>query len=265
MKRFFISLFLVFLLFPASASDDERQLEEAERYYREGLDLLSSDSEGAVRLLEKSGALYRSLAERYPNSSIYLCLGNIAFFEKEYPLAVYYYREALSFRDTAGIRSALNAARLRLNEQIEIPLPVRIFESVFFFHYRISPEIRLISLYLVFAAGSLLAARYVFKRGAMRYGRTLLTICAVLFICNFASVAVTVVQKSLYKEGVLLQDTEGRSGDHPVYESAYARPVPAGSEIIVLETRPGWYRVRLRDRSTCWLPRESVSLIGETP
>lgn len=265
MKRFLMTFLLLFLFFPLSASDDERRLEEAQRYYREALDLLSSDAAEAAGLLGKSESLYRSLAEKYPNSSIYLCLGNTAFLRKDFPLAVFYYREALSFRNTAEARSALNAARLRLNEQIEVPFPVRIFEGVFFFHYRIPLEIRLVLLYLFFAAGSLFGAYCLFKHGTVRSGRVLLTVCAVFFICNLVSVGITVLQKSRYREGVLLQETEGRAGDHPIYESAYARSVPAGSEIIVLETRPGWYRVRLRDRSVCWLPRESVSLIGETP
>lgn len=265
MKRFLLSVILLGVLLPGFASDDEVRLAEAERLYREGMDLLATDFSQAASLLEQSEGLYRTLAEKYPNASVYVCLGNSAFFRKKFPLAVYYYREAQSFRNSAEIRSGLNAARLRLNEQIEIPLRVRIFEGVFFGHFWIPFSVRLLTLYLFFAGLSFFGAFFVYRKGAVRGGKTILTVCGILFVCNFVSVGITAVEKIKWQEGVLLQETEGRSGDHPAYEEAYRRMIPAGSEITVLKRRPGWLYVRLRDRSKCWIPEGAVSVIGETP
>lgn len=265
MKRQIICGLILLIALPVFASDIEERLAEAERCYREGMDLLASDSDEADRLLEKSEGLYRRIAEIYPNASVYLCMGNAAFLRKDFPRAVYYYREAQSFRDSAEIREALNAARGHLNERIEIPLQVRIFENVFFFHFRIPAGIRLVTLYLFFAVAALTGAGAVYKGGAGRRTLTVLTAAVILFTCNLISVGITVAESVKYRDGVLLSETEGRSGDHPVYETVYLRPIPAGSEVTVLESRPGWYRVRLRDRSKCWVLRESLSVIGETP
>lgn len=262
MKRIVLSFLLLILLLPAFASDAEARLQEAERLYREGLDFSATDSQEAARRFEKSEALYRSLARSYPNAEIFICLGNAAFFQQKFPQALYYYREAQSFQNSTKVRRALNATRLRLNEEIEIPLRIRIFESVFFFHYRIPLEVRLATLFLFFAALTFSAAFFLFKHTALP--KAFLSVCAVLLLFNFVSVTVSVSQKVRFKEGVLLQESSGRSGDHPVYDEAYLRPIPAGSEVIILEERPGWCRVRLRDRSQCWVSTEAVSVIGES-
>lgn len=265
MKKLMILGYFLLSVFSVFASDAEVRLAEAERCYREGMDLLATDADEAVRLLEKSEGLYRRIAETYPNASVYLCMGNAAFLRKDFPRAVYYYREALSFRDSAEIRGALNAARSHLNERIEIPLQVRIFENVFFFHFRIPAGGRLITLYLFFAVTVLSGSVMIYKGYAGRGIRTVLTVALICFMCNLISVGITTAETVKYRDAVLLSETEGRSGDHPVYETVYLRPIPAGSEATVLESRPGWYRVRLRDRSKCWVPRESLSVIGETP
>lgn len=265
MKRRIIFGLILLTVLPVFGSDAEARLAEAERCYREGMDLLASDSAEAVRLLEKSEGLYRRIAETYPNASVYLCMGNAAFLRKDFPKAVYYYREALSFRDSAEIRGALNAARLHLNERVEIPLRVRIFEGVFFFHFRIPAAIRLVTLYFFFAVAVSAASLIVYRGQASRRLRTVLTAAVILFTGNLISVGITVSETVKYRDAVLLSETEGRSGDHPVYDTVYLRPIPAGSEVTVLENRPGWCRIRLRDRSKCWVPRESLSVIGETP
>lgn len=261
MKRIFIFLMMMTAV-SGFASDAEGRLGEAEKFFREGLDLIKTDASASAAAFEKSEALYRASAAEFPNAAVYLCLGNAAFLRRDFPKAVYYYRQAQSFSDNASVRAALNAARLRLNEEIEIPVQVKIFETVFFPHYRIPFSVRAAAFPVLLFALSLLASSALL-RGGWKRKKAAAAVLAFLLAADFLSVTVTVAEKTFRREGVILSETEGRSGNHLAYDPAYLRPVPAGSEVTVTDERFGWMRIVLRDRSRCWIPKEAVSLIGE--
>lgn len=261
MKRVLI-LLMAALAVSGFASNAEKRIAEAEKFFREGLDLMKTDASASAAAFEKSEALYRASAAEFPNAAVYLCLGNTAFLRHDFPKAVYYYRQSQSFRDNASVRTALNAARLRLNEEIEVPIQVKIFETVFFPHYRIPFSVRAAVLPLLLFGLSLIAASALIHG---RWGRkkAAAVVVAFLLAADFLSVTVTAAEKTFRREGVILTEIEGRSGNHLAYDAAYLRPIPAGSEVTVTDERFGWMRIVLRDRSRCWVPKEAVSLIGD--
>ncbi len=61
--------------------------------------------------------------------------------------------------------------------------------------------------------------------------------------------------------GVVRVAVEGRSGDGTSYSRSHSAPLPAGSEVRILEQRDAWIHVALLDGSAAWIPGESVSLV----
>jgi hypothetical protein len=57
--------------------------------------------------------------------------------------------------------------------------------------------------------------------------------------------------------GVVLEDSVARLGPGYAYDPAFERPLHQATEFAWLETRPGWVRARLPDKSEGWL-RESA-------
>ena len=60
---------------------------------------------------------------------------------------------------------------------------------------------------------------------------------------------------------VIVAETTPRMGDSESYAPSFDGPVYSGEEVTLIETRPGWYHVRLSDGSTCWLRSDTVELL----
>ena len=64
-------------------------------------------------------------------------------------------------------------------------------------------------------------------------------------------------------EGVIVAaQVVGRKGPDPVgYAPSFRAPLHAGVEFAIVEERPGWYLVRLRDDRETWLPAAAVERV----
>ena len=87
MKRVLI-LLMAALAVSGFASNAEERIAEAEKFFREGLDLMKTDASASAAAFEKSEALYRASAAEFPNAAVYLCLGNTAFLRHDFPKAL---------------------------------------------------------------------------------------------------------------------------------------------------------------------------------
>lgn len=266
MKRIILILLSLFVFSCEPSVEESQSLKlatSALESYRKGLDSLSS---GKIdeRSFVKSEELLRLLGRDYPNQELFLALGHSAFWRKEFPLAIYYYREADSFGYDKEVRASLNAARKQLGERIEVPIQEKIFQGVFFFHFWIPFAFRLAILLIVLWCLGILAALWIFKGRIPRWGVFFLIVGVTIFIAEGSSLSISLYQLNYRQEGVLLQETEGRSGDHLSYDESYLHKIPAGSEVKILERRNEWSYVQLSNRSRCWIPNESVAFIGDS-
>jgi tetratricopeptide (TPR) repeat protein len=55
-----------------------------------------------------------------------------------------------------------------------------------------------------------------------------------------------------------------RKGDGTAYQSSFVDPLHAGTEFRLLEVRAGWYRIRLSDGRTAWIPASAAELVRPT-
>lgn len=106
--------------------------------------------------------------------------------------------------------------------------------------------------------GSLVIAARVWT-GAGRF-----TVGAVmLVILGGLGVGMTVFEHHLEPQGaaVVIRESEGRTGPHAeVYPAALDAPVPAGTELRVLESRDGWVRCAVGGLEA-WLPGSAVERV----
>lgn len=66
--------------------------------------------------------------------------------------------------------------------------------------------------------------------------------------------AVSLVQSSLRPaEGVVIEDSVARLGPGYAYDPAFEQPLHQATEFVWLETRDGWVRARLPDKTETWL------------
>jgi SH3-like domain-containing protein len=64
------------------------------------------------------------------------------------------------------------------------------------------------------------------------------------------------------RDGVVLAgEVVARKGDGTAYQSSFVDPLHAGTEFRLLEVRAGWYRIRLSDGRTAWIPSEAAELV----
>ena len=67
------------------------------------------------------------------------------------------------------------------------------------------------------------------------------------------------------RDGVILaEEVVARKGDGTAYQSSFVDPLHAGTEFRLLEARAGWYRIRLSDGRTAWIPAGSAELVRPT-
>ncbi len=60
----------------------------------------------------------------------------------------------------------------------------------------------------------------------------------------------------------MAEQVVGRKGPDPVgYEPSFRAPLHAGVELSIVEERPGWYLVRLRDDRETWLPASAIERV----
>jgi hypothetical protein len=71
-----------------------------------------------------------------------------------------------------------------------------------------------------------------------------------------------VLQADDSADAVVTQAAVLRTADGGAAPAALASPVPAGAEVVVVEWRGDWSRVRLASGTAGWLPREAVSSVA---
>ena len=149
-----------------------------------------------------------------------------------------------------------------VRDSIPVPPERRVLDTVLAWHNGLPVLPRLAALVLAFDLIWLLAALKLFKlvRSSLRLPVAMLAVVAAL--C-FGSVIVDEVGSRRANEGVIVaEQVVGRKGPDPVgYAPSFRAPLHAGVEFAIVEERPGWYLVRLRDDRETWLPVSAVERV----
>lgn len=253
----FVAIGLVVSAQIANAAPDE--LTAAISAYQEGQQ--SADRGARLAAFKRSAILFSQAASSTPSSaSLHANAGTAALQAAQPGNAALSLRRALLI-DPEHARALRNLTLLR--EQLPDWVPTRTQTSAtktfFAWHEQVKVEQKhfiasLIALAFGVAGGLMLAVGTAYLRW----------ISAILLVCWTTVVASAILGGSSGAQGaVVMTETMARASDSINAPTRFTQPLPAGTEVDILEQRQGWLRVALADRRTVWVRNSAVQRIAQ--
>jgi len=263
-------ILLAGLLLSTTASADTRLSREqtyslfnqANQYFRQANS--TSDRDRAKRLYEKAILAFEKIIDeaRVKNAKLYYNLGNAYFLKGDIGKAILNYRRAekLDNSDT-NIHKNLIFARSKRIDKVGTKTEKRVLQTLFFWHYDFSIKTKFLFTCIFFGVVCICTAGIIgFGRGAP--WMTAAIICAVLAICFFVSLVVECRTQAGRICGVItVKEVVARQGDGQNYSPSFKEPLHEGTEFVLVESRPGWFHIKLFDDSNGWIPDSAAELI----
>lgn len=261
--------FLPFLLFflplsPAGAQTPAELFDEANTAFAQAASQLKSDRPAADRLLDQSIDLYRRIIDAgLVNGRLDYNIGNAYMLKGDVGRAILHYRRAERLiGGRADLASNLAYARQRVATRVESSPVGALRRTLLFWHDDLSPRARWTAFIAAF--GGFWAVALARLLALVRF-RTRWLLASLAFVAGAlaASLAATHAERGARSEAVVVADrVTGRKGpDENGYEPSFKEPLSAGVEVRIVEERPGWLLVRLRDGRETWLPAASVDRV----
>lgn len=255
----------------AGVAPDQAQLHtllmEVNVFFSDANKRAGTDPEGAKDLYQKAILRFERIIHDggVRNGKLYYNLGNAYFLTEDIGRAILNYRRAERYiPNDPNLHQNLDYVRNQRLDRIEEPQKTRVLKTLFFWHYDLAMRTRGI-LFVLFSLGLWVCASVrLFKRHALlTWG---IAGCVALSALLFGSVAVEAVGHARDRSGVLLAgEVIARKGDGDTYQPSFKEPLHAGAEFALVEDRPAWRHIQLRDGRRCWIPREASRLVRETP
>ena len=242
--------------------DDASIFAEANRIFDEANKMALKNPAQAKSLYQDAILKYQFLVDRGRGISpdLYANLANAYFFAGDHGRAVLYYHRALDLDPLRSeIRHNLRYVRSLTVDELPETNTEKVLHALTFWH-RWPFEVRL----TLFALGNVLAwagiaSLFYRRRRWVMWG---VGGAAVLALVFGGSLCASYFGWGSRVDGVVIErEVVGRQGNGYIYDNAYTSSLHAGTEFDLIETRGGWYHVRLLDGSTCWLPKKSSALI----
>ncbi len=232
-------------LFGQAANSE--QPEEAQALYERALDrFLSVLQEGGVR-----------------NARLLYNIGNTYFLLGDLGRAVLYLRRAeLLDPVDRNLRHNLSFVRSQRADRLATDQVSAAARAVLFWHYQLPGPLKLYLFAAFFAASCLLGAGVLLGAKGRRWSRWLTAAAAGAALLLLGSLLAGEARGRSLRDGVILaQEVVARKGDGTAYQSSFVDPLHAGTEFRLLEARAGWYRIRLSDGRTAWIPAGAAEMI----
>ncbi len=196
------------------------------------------------------------------NAKLFYNLGNAYLLKEDLGHAILNYRRAERLdRTDPDIQKNLAFARSRRMDRVGVKTEQRVRQTLFFWHYDLSPGTRL-WLTCLGLGGFFTALTLMLWRGRGGQYMLLGTISGILLLANLGSLLVENAMQSNVAYGVITApETPARQGDGPNYPLSFKDPLHAGTEFEQVEHRSGWFHIRLADDSEGWIPDEAAEII----
>ena len=261
MNKIIFSTFIILLCSCSHSSippvNDYPLLKESEQYFRKAI---SSKEPDKSEFFIRSALSLEQAAKDYnlDNGYLYYNAGNGWFKSGNIGRAILNYRKALNrLPSNNNIKNNLELARSEVENHIERIEANPIVKTLFFIHYDLSFQMRVISmivlLFLTIACASILLFK---KHKIIRNVQYILSIILLIFCI---SILIDIGSK---EQGVIISpEVIARKGDSEGYDSSFTRPLTEGVEFSLLNERNGWFFIELSDGRTCWIPSDTASLI----
>ena len=250
---------LALLATPTALAADatEAVLEEARTTYAQAL--AETDRLRRVRLFAAAERALRGLAAARPEAAaLQVDWGNAALGAQDVGGAVLAYRRALA-QAPGHAQAAANLAWLRDRQPRWLPRPASAgaLDSLLFWRHRFTAAQLHLAAAGAFAAGVLLLTPW-----SPRRPRWLRAVALTLLGLWTIAAGTALLAKDDAAAAVVLKDgTALRAADSAGAALAFARPLPAGTELTVQEARGGWRRTTLADGTRGWLAASAVAMV----
>ena len=235
-------------MFGRAANSGEAQ--EARALYERALDrFLTVLQEGGVR-----------------NARLLYNIGNTYFLLGDLGRAVLYLRRAELLEPTdRNLRHNLRFVRSQRADRLAPDQVSAAVRTVLFWHYLLPRSLKLYLFAGIFALACLLGSLALLGGAGRGWSRWLPAAAGGVALLLLGSLLAGEASARALRDGVILaKEVVARKGDGTAYQSSFVDPLHAGTEFRLLEERAGWYRIRLSDGRTAWIPAGSAELVRLT-
>jgi tetratricopeptide (TPR) repeat protein len=260
-----IGLFVVLLAFAAApracASESAAELFiRANDFFQKAV---NSPEPGRSEKIREAASLYeRIIAEKkIRNGHLYYNLGNCHFHLGELGRAILNYRRAENLIPNNGdLKQNLRSARSRRTDAIQKSQVRSIYQTIFFWHYRLGLGARL----LLFSVGFsiiwiVLLLKLLFRRVPLRWVLILSIFPTAAF--GLSSAVECYMRKSVQSGVILAETTVPRKGPAESYAQSFKEPLHDGTEFRLVDRQGDWVRVKLDNGAVCWLRARDIGLV----
>jgi len=241
----------------ATGEDDLERVRSARAVYQAALE--EPDRVLRTRKFGEAERLFTELLPRHENSPDLLTdWGNAALGSQEIGRAALAYRRALRL-DPNHDRARKNLVWLRTRAPEWVPRPQEqgVLDSLFFWHHRLAVSLRLLLGALAFAAAVLLLAPWPVRRP-----RLLRRLAIPFLLIWIAMAGSTMLEPDPSRDAVVVADgTFLRSADSLGAPPSLSNPLPAGTEVRIIENRAAWTRITLADGTRGWVGSSAVESV----
>lgn len=265
-KAIAISLATLLIALIAGASDRDRAqslLESADARFKTALEERENASAMAPESFLDAARTYESIANiGFNNPDLWLSAGNAYLLGGDVGRAVLSFRRADLLRPSdRGVKAGLADARERVQISIGQTTSSRAAQAATFWR-RFIPAPIMIGLFVVMYLGAWTVAIINAVRPA-----TVPRSAGMALGLASALIGALVVLEHRTNDGdksgvVIAEGITARNGpSSSVYEPTFTTPLRPGVELLILETRDAWHKVRLADGRETWLPEHAVERI----
>ena len=239
----------------AASNDQVAAVSEsmARSVYAEALE--TSDRTDRLRRFARAESAYRELvAERSDEDDLLADWGNAALGAETLGVAILAFRRALD-ENPANARARTNLAWVRDRLPVWLPRPqAATMDALLFWRLWLADGLQLLLGAIAFAAAVLSLVPRVLGRGGSTVGTGVLIALWLMFVVP--------VLMDTADDGVVLTDgVTLRAADSVGAPASFANPLPAGTEVAILEQRGAWARVSLSDGSVGWLTDGAIEKV----
>ena len=271
-------------------------LAEAEQHFAAGNELAGAGRAAAAEEQFRAALLrYERAAAALGrgNGLLLYNIGNTHLRLGDLGRAVLHYREAQRLIPAdPNLQQSLRHTRSLRRDRINADGAGSVLRLLFFWHYRWPLQVRvtllLVAVNLLWLLAAWRALRRVLSREGAAEGGTaaratevrrrearrriearatgaVFAVAGLAAVAAGGSVAAELLNPGPEAAVIVAAEVTARRGDGEAYAPAFAGPLHAGTELLVLEERPDWLHAALADGRRAWLPAHAVAVVGRPP
>lgn len=235
--------------------------EDASEFYQKGVDAKSigereSNFEKALKLYMNQQI---SLKEQgVENGYLLYNIGNCYFNLNQLGEAILYYKQALKLlpQEEKIIQNYEIATKKRISP-VDIDSSGKLSETLLFFHFFISEKAKI--LIMLILSTLILVIFLLYQKVKKNFLKSYMILFSLVYFIFLLSLFIDNYYPQ--REGVFIKDSLVYQDAGENYASLVTKPIGTGSTIVVINSKDGWYKVRLNDGRFGYVKESSLHLI----